>query len=257
MDEILVVHGTGGPRRGEASLRREWLTSMQDGLVLAGYLVPELTLSIVDLDERPATTGDGLDAGPLDWSPDSWPARTLAGWRAHAVYDAGEPACDAARPATVLAALGWSRYFAGLPAAELVGTLDALDRYTRGQPPAAARIRAALGPQTRLVLAFGMGGLAALDALHGYPGGVPALVTIGTPVGLLPAERRGPAVPAWWHLTDDGDTLVAASPDEPVTGRHEIRLDCDPRLRAPRNYLASPEFGQVLAQALATYSALR
>src|SRR6476469_3169115 len=56
---VLVVHGTGGPRRDPCSLRLEWVTSLQDGLALAGATPPEAPdVAIVDVDGRAEHSGE-------------------------------------------------------------------------------------------------------------------------------------------------------------------------------------------------------
>jgi hypothetical protein len=60
-----------------------------------------------------------------------------------------------------------------------------------------------------------------------------------------------PAVTRWTNVIDEGDTLALGHGMEFAGAEvRDVWLDCDPRLRSPRNYLASPEFGDVLAAQL-------
>ncbi|GFJ86764.1 hypothetical protein [Phytohabitans rumicis] len=94
-----------------------------------------------------------------------------------------------------------------------------------------------------------MAALSAVAALD--PGTAPTLVTIGAPLDLMPVGRP-PA--RWIDIADVHDTLVHAgtSGGVPAAGAAQrVRMDCDPRLRCARNYLAAPEFGEVLGALLA------
>jgi hypothetical protein len=252
MARILVIHGTGGPSRAEGSLGPEWITAMQDGLALAGH-------------DPAGLDGSGLRFVSVD-SPGPRPgavtgreaALARRWWRAARFDGSRRGPQDPADTTALVAALAWSRFFAGAPADELLAalraTLSLLDADAAGQQAIRAAA-AAMDPGVRIVIGHALGAAAAVAALSGGAGRdgrrVESLVTIGAPAGLRHAARR-PAAARWVNLTDSGDALaegagLASGTDSPT---RDIWLDCDPRLRAPRNYLASPEFGDVLATAL-------
>ncbi|MGW5414215.1 hypothetical protein [Actinomadura geliboluensis] len=252
MPSVLVIHGTGGPRRSAESLRLEWRTSMQDGLVLAGAPAGLLddpgAVGVVGLD---GLDGLGAPAGPP--SPTPWEEAVLRAWLRSAVFD------DAA-VGPPLTALGRSRYFAGLPPEELLDTVRTMTAYLladEGGERAVRMVRAALTPDVRVVVGFSLGSVPAFDAVAGEPGR--ALVTVGSPLALRdrpdlpggPQRRRRPIAAPWLNLVDAADALAGG---DGLAGRYgeavrDVFLDCDPRLRAPRPYAATAEFGQALSEA--------
>ena len=252
MPSVLVIHGTGGPRRSAESLRLEWRTSMQDGLVLAGAPAGLLddpgAVGVVGLDGL-----DGLDAPAGPPSPTPWEEAVLRAWLRSAVFD------DAA-VGPPLTALGRSRYFAGLPPEELLDTVRTMTAYLLaddGGERAVRMVRAALTPDVRVVVGFSLGSVPAFDAVAGEPGR--ALVTVGSPLALRdrpdlpggPRRRRRPIAAPWLNLVDAADALAGG---DGLAGRYgeavrDVFLDCDPRLRAPRPYAATAEFGQALSEA--------
>jgi hypothetical protein len=247
MTRILVIHGTGGPPRAEGSLGPEWITAMQDGLALAGHdpaSLDESLLRFVSLD-RPGPPPRAA-AGPEAALARRW-------WRAARFDGARAAPPDPAGTMALLADLAWSRFFAGLPADELLGavraTLSLLAADDLGQQ-AIGSAAAAVGPEVAIVIGHALGAVAAVESLCGGRH-VESLVTIGAPAGLREPARR-PAAARWVNLTDGGDALAegAGLASGPASAARDVWLDCDPRLRSPRNYLASPEFGDVLATAL-------
>ncbi|WFE37354.1 hypothetical protein [Micromonospora sp. WMMD998] len=246
MSRLLIVHGTGGPRRSDDSVRREWISSIEDGLALAGYpaVAPDATLVNLDAPDRVPAFGDGDPAAEAALLRRCWRAATFDG-------DAGaEPVGEGA----LAARLAWSRYFCGLTVEELTGTLRQVRAFATGPAaghPAIGDVRAALGPDTEIVIGHCLGGVAAALALTGAGAAAPALITLGAPhPPAVGPPTSGPAT--WVDLTDVQDTLLLAAGTAPagVTGR--VSLDCDPRVRGARNYLASPEFGKVLGSLLET-----
>ncbi|MBW6436405.1 hypothetical protein KZ829_21940 [Actinoplanes hulinensis] len=245
MSRLLIVHGTAGPQRTGTSVRLEWITSIQDGLALAGYPAgtPEATVVNLDSPDRVA---------PRPASDPAAEANLLRRcWRA-AAFDS-EPGPEPAGVPELAARLAWSRYFCGLTTGELTGSLRearAVAGDTAAARHAAAEVRAALTPDTTVVIGHCLGGVAAATALAAAGPGAPALITLGAPHTLAgAAPATGPAV--WVDVTDVQDTLVlAAGGDSPAGVTAKVSLDCDPRLRGARNYLASPEFGKVLGTLL-------
>ena len=256
MPSVIVIHATGGPRRDEASLRLEWVTSMLDGLALAGARVPDdLDAGIVSLDGA-----DVDDRAPLT----PWEDEVVARWWRSARFE-GAFADRRDDPSDPLPELGRSRYFTGLPPDELVRTVRVMTSVLVADEAgraAARRVADAITPETRVVVGFGLGAVPAMDALSAadHAGSVDTLITIGSPLALrwapsLPGRSAPPAslpaVRAWVNLVDVGDTLAEGG----GLARHygeavqDVSLDCDPRLRAPRPYAATAEFGRALAGA--------
>ncbi len=237
MSRLLIVHGTGGPQRTDASVRLEWISSIQDGLVLAGYPVTPLDVAVVNLD-APHRGGPAAEGDPAA------EARVLRRcWQA-ATFDA-DPGPEPVGAAALAAGLAWSRYFCGMTPEEVIGALRQTLAYAAGAAAgrrAADDVRAALTPHTEIVIGHCLGGVAAAAALTG-PGTVArTLITLGSP---HPAAG-GPPAGTWVDVTDVQDTLVLAAGAGPAGITGKVSLDCDPRLRGARNYLASPEFGKVL-----------
>ncbi|WP_433331269.1 hypothetical protein [Spirillospora sp. CA-294931] len=259
MPPILIVHATGGPRRDPASLRLEWVTSTLDGLALAGARVPaDLDVDLVDLD-GPAATGPAP-------APTAWEESVIARWWRTASFDdpahgpgGGSPVATVRSAEAMLTALGRSRYFVGLPHDELLRAAREMTSYLtadRAARAATARVRAAITPDTRAVIGFGLGSVPAVDALADGSA-VETLITLASPLAL----RAEPALPVpapplarprartWFNLVDVADGLAARDGLAPLYGAavRDVSLDCDPRLRAPRPYAGTAEFGRALA----------
>ncbi|MCM4081441.1 alpha/beta fold hydrolase [Paractinoplanes hotanensis] len=243
MSRLLIVHGTGGPARTDASVRLEWITSIQDGLALAGHPAGRPDATVVNLD----APGRGEPAAGSDPAAEARLLRRC--WQA-ATFDT-EPGSEPAATAALAARLAWSRYFCGMTPDELITTLRRTRAYAAGAPAgrrAADEVRAALTPETEIVIGHCLGGVAAAAALAGSPPGVRALVTLGSP---HPVAADAPAgATTWVDVTDVQDTLVLAAGADPAGVTDRVSLDCDPRLRGARNYLASPEFGKILGSLL-------
>ncbi|MFI7307396.1 hypothetical protein ACIBM8_29725 [Micromonospora aurantiaca] len=246
MSRLLIVHGTGGPRRSDDSVRREWIGSVEDGLALAGHpaAAPDAALVNLDAPDRVPVVGDSDPAAETALLRRCWQAAT---------FDT-EAGAEPVGVDALAGRLAWSRYFCGLTAEELTGTLRQVLAFATGAAaghPAIDAVRAALTPDTEIVIGHCLGGVAAALALADAGAAAPALITLGAPhPPAVGPPASGPAV--WVDVADVQDTLLLAAGTGPagVTGR--VSLDCDPRLRGARNYLASPEFGKVLGSLLET-----
>lgn len=228
MPRIVIVHGTGAPPRSEESLRLEWLGSMQDALAFAGDFSTELDARFVNLDELGQAAAPGPD----------WEADTVTAWARTARMRRAEGA-DLTR-------LGRSGYFCGLPEDELLSAARTLRAFLHGEAEdAVEQVVTEIEAGADIVIGHAIGGIAAFDAVCLSPG-VATLITIGTPLCAADALGRSGAGLGdcrWVNLVDRWDTLAY-----PAQGA--LAIDCEPRLRSPRNYLASPEFGRILAEAL-------
>ncbi|MFG1742499.1 hypothetical protein ACGFLT_31225 [Micromonospora chalcea] len=246
MSRLLIVHGTGGPRRSDDSVRREWIGSVEDGLALAGYpaVAPDAALVNLDAPDRVPAVGD--------CDPSAEAALLRRCWRA-ATFDA-EAGAEPVGADALAGRLAWSRYFCGLTAEELTGTLRQVLAFAAGATAGHAAIdavRAALTPDTEIVIGHCLGGVAAALALADAGPAAPALITVGAPhPPTVGPPASGPAV--WVDVTDVQDTLLLAAGAGPAGVTERVSIDCDPRLRGARNYLASPEFGKVLGSLLET-----
>ncbi|HVX47341.1 MAG TPA: hypothetical protein VHC49_25840 [Mycobacteriales bacterium] len=233
MARVLIVLGAADHPRSESCLRREWLPSMLDGLALAGRAAPPIEADFLDLDALPVPDAAGPDQ--------AWQQNVLRGWAERAAFDRA-PSAD---PAAILVTLGRSRYFPGIPPDQLTATLGRLHRYLHDGRPEVDAVTRALTPETSLVIAHSLATIPVLNALADRPN-APRVLTMSSPAALDSRLRKKLTV-EWWNLWHGTDALC-----EPVPpgGQHDCHVECDPRLRGPREYLATAEFGHALAAAL-------
>lgn len=239
MARLLIVLGAADSPRSESCLRREWLPSMQDGLALAGHPTMSIDAELLDLDAMPL---------PEDAVPDgAWQERILHAWLQSVAFDGERP--ESIAPAATLMALGRSRYFPGIPPEQLQRTLGRLHRYVTDGRHEIAAVAGAMTPETTLVIAHSLASVPALHALATRDS--TRLLTMSSPFGLDPRTDKGIGA-HWWNLRHRADALC--SPVTPESTQcpsfHDVYVECDPRLRAPREYLATAEFGNALAAAL-------
>jgi pimeloyl-ACP methyl ester carboxylesterase len=238
MARVVCVHGVGSQQSGEQQLLRSWRPALRDGLNRAGAAG-----TLADDDIAMAFYGDlflplsgDLSAG--DVRP-GYEAELLMAWWLHAGAVEEQVAAPDTRdvvltetPVVVqkaLLALAWSRFFAGLAEHLLVADLKQVRRYLSDdgddglRAAARGRVAAAIGPDTRAVVAHSLGSVVAYEALCALPGhGVRALVTLGSPLGipnlifdqLDPKPVRGKGrwpggdALAWTNLADDQDVVA-------------------------------------------------
>ncbi|MGI5380519.1 hypothetical protein ACQEV2_41145 [Streptomyces sp. CA-251387] len=255
MARVVAVHGIGKQVLGEETLLTEWWPAMADGLRRAGedgavarsdvamafygdvFRPAGQLLAVGDPRYRAADVGEGFERELL-----------LAWWRAAAETDPAVVPPDAAdtlvtTPRSVqaaLRALSASRFFAGVALRAMVFDVKQVHRYlldpgVRAQ--ARGRVLAALGEDTRVVVAHSLGSVVAYEALCARPGHqVRALVTLGSPLGIpnlilhrlepKPQELGGTARGiwpggerlAWTNLADQDDVVALVKDLRPAFG---------------------------------------
>ncbi|MEH0532431.1 alpha/beta hydrolase [Streptomyces sp. 1222.2] len=133
-----------------------------------------------------------------------------------------------------LRALSRSRFFSGLGLRALVFDVKQTRRYLLEpglRQAARDRVSAAIGDDTRVVVAHSLGSVVAYETLCALDGhGVRALVTLGSPLGLRmvfdrlqPAPAPTGAWPggdalAWTNLADQGDVVALVKDLRPLFG---------------------------------------
>ena len=243
MSSIVCVHGAFHELWGPHQIAARWIPALRDGLHLAGTDVDPADVTV-------AFYGDlfRLEAGH-------------------------EPTADelhalAARTGILDAAtrLGGPDGLAGIAAligqAQVDRTVEQLGRYIDEASLRDAireRVRRAIGPDTRVVVAHSLGTLATYEALAGDAALPPLdLVTFGAVLGRpvvasagLGGRTRPPAVRAWTNITAVGDPVADGFPLAPVFGDViERRVDNGHRAHDPEPYLSARATGVAIAAGL-------
>ncbi|WUH90236.1 hypothetical protein OG900_09055 [Streptomyces sp. NBC_00433] len=289
MARVVAVHGIGQQLLGEETLLAGWWPAMADGLRRAGagavvsrsdvvmafygdvFRPPGEVLAVGDPSYTAADVGEGFERELLA----SW-------WRAAADSDpavAPPEGADTlvATPRSVqagLRALSGSRFFAGVALRSMVSDLKQVRRYLTDpvvREVARGRVLAALGEDTRVVVAHSLGSVVAYEALCAWPGhGVRALVTLGSPLGiphlilhrLVPGPvGLGGAVRGvwpggeellWTNMADGGDVVALVKDLRPCfgDGLRSVRVDNGARAHEATAYLTDALCGQAIAQGL-------
>ncbi|MEU5162507.1 hypothetical protein AB0G74_23265 [Streptomyces sp. NPDC020875] len=285
MARIVCVHGVGKQQLGEEQLLKEWLPALRDGLTRAGepgavnggevamayygdvFLPPGRTLSAADPYLTAADVGDGWEAELLmAW----WAAAAEAEPQVMAPGTAGTMGGVPVRVQTALLALSQSRFFAGLAERALVLDLRQVRRYlmeAEVRDAVTDRVKRAVGPDTRVVVAHSLGTVAAYEALCALPGhGVRALVTLGSPLGIRhlvfdrlvpsPADGVGTwpggAGLAWTNVADARDVVALAKDLRPRFGDGVVchLVPNGSHAHDATHYLGKAETGRAIAAAL-------
>ncbi|MEV7278404.1 antibiotic ABC transporter ATP-binding protein [Streptomyces sp. NPDC093111] len=299
MARVVVVHGIGQEFLGPEQMRRDVVPALRDGVLLAGSPAPtaeDIACAFYgDLFTEPGTRSDDLP--PWDeWDvEEGLEAELLDAWRqaAEAAEDtdadgeeraagAGEPAgtrgvlghvasraLRVERVRAALDALAGTRFFGRVSDRLLVLALRQVRRYlTEPALRAAAqdRVAAAVGPDTRVLVAHSLGSVVAYETLCARPDlPVTDLVTLGSPLGLrgivfdrlVPAPVDGTAgwpggIRRWTNLADRGD--LVALPDRLAPrfgpGVSDQRIDNGTRMHDLARYLSAPRTGTAIARGL-------
>lgn len=305
MAEIVLVHGIGQEQRAADTLESLWLPNLAGGVRAAGHPgladalwrdarpgTPNARMAFyADLFAKPGQQGSGeLDlasaeqrelansllaqlvenaafrsANPTD--------RREAEQALHQVRgDLADPQGIGTMIRPLVNALVRIGPFArlGFAVAEklLVTTLREVTLYLTDddiRQRAQQRVADLIGPETRVVIAHSLGTVVAFETLHRVAGGVPLLITLGSPLGLRTIvfdrlKPQPPSVPAEvrrWVNIADRDDLVAAEPD--LTRRFPETLgvleshytvDNGANPHEATHYLTKPEVGAPVAQVL-------
>ncbi|MFC8515576.1 hypothetical protein [Streptomyces sp. NPDC057257] len=240
MARIVGVHGVGKQRLGSNTLSKDWEPALADGLERAGgpkiapgdlrmafygdlFRPPGHDLSLSPGD--PFLTADDVDEGfEADLLMEWWSACARTD---PAVPPPGADDTLARSPRavqTALRVLQHSRFFAEISLRALVFDLKQVRRYLTDpelRAEARNRVAAAIGPDTRVVVAHSLGSVVAYEALCASRSDhqVRALVTLGSPLGmrmvfdrLLPEPGAWPGPvpePRWTNIVDEGDVVAA------------------------------------------------
>ncbi|UUU27987.1 hypothetical protein JIX55_17385 [Streptomyces sp. DSM 40750] len=247
MARVVGVHGVGKQLLGEESLLKDWLPALRDGLRRVGapaLASGDLAMGFYGDLFRPQgetlAVGDPV-YGAADVESGFEQDLLFAWWQAAAAVDDQVVAPDgdtlARTPRSVqaaLRALSRSRFFSGLGLRALVFDVKQTRRYLLEpglRQAARDRVSAAIGDDTRVVVAHSLGSVVAYETLCALDGhGVRALVTLGSPLGLrMVFERLQPAPAptgawpggdalAWTNLADQGDVVALVKDLRPLFG---------------------------------------
>ncbi|WP_234426034.1 lipase family protein [Streptomyces kebangsaanensis] len=290
MARVVGVHGIGQQVQGEGRLLASWWPALNDGLRRAGadglLDASDAEMAFYGDVFRPA--GQLLAVDDLPYTAedveDGFERELLAAWwRAAADSDLEvvPPDADATLAPTprsvqgALRALSGSRFFANIALRHMVADLKQVRAYLTDptvRNTVRNRVAAAIGEDTRVVVAHSLGSVVAYEALCALPGHqVRALITIGSPLGIrnLVFDRLDPA-PAgprkevrgawpgskelvWTNLAGQGD-VVALVKDLRSGFGDDVRcalLATGTHAHDATAYLTDELCGKAIAEALA------
>ena len=291
MARVVVVHGVGQEFRGPELMCQEVGPALRDGVRLAGG--SELTADDVacvfygDLFFTPGSRSwdlppwdeydvdEGLEAELLDawWAHAAQVDPTVAGPDAEGgrgvVGYVGSRVLLAQRVRAALDAVSGSWFFGKVSDKLLVFALKQVRRYMTEpdlRAAAQARVAAAIGPDTRVVVAHSLGSVLAYEALCANPGWpVTDLVTVGSPLGVRsvifdrltppPVDGVGAwpgGVECWTNIADPGDivALPAILADRFGQRVRDKRITNGVRMHDLLRYLTAPTTGTAIAEGL-------
>ena len=236
MSIIVGVHGIGHQFKGAHLLRSEWLPALQDGLERAGRKLEspnDFACAFYGDLFRPAGKSAMLPVYDARDVSDPWEQDLLGElWREAARIDLRVRAPGANTKAYVpdvvqkaLRALSQSAFFAGIAENALIFDLKQVSRYLNEpdvRRKARERVKAAISPDTRVVVAHSLGSVIAYEALCDDPASqVDVFVTLGSPLGISnlifnkldPCPQNGlgmwpPGVKHWVNIADQGDVVA-------------------------------------------------
>lgn len=298
MSLVVGVHGVAQQFKGEHVLRAEWTPSLQDGLRRAGEHSEAALRVLGDAGLRCAFYGDlfrppgrPLGIGDLFLTAEDvtdYDAELLRSWwkaAAEADPEVVSPSARSLGPRNVvqaaLRALSASKFFAGVAYKALIFDLIQVRRYFTEpeiRQAARARVEAAIGQDTRVIVAHSLGSVVAYEALCAHPEWhIDLFLTVGSPLGirnlifdrLEPAPVLDPAarqarghwpgsVRSWANVADVNDVVALVKDFRPLFYRGPspeafigFLVDNGAHAHDVSPYLTSREAGQALAAALA------
>ncbi|WP_410598969.1 hypothetical protein [Amycolatopsis sp. lyj-90] len=287
MARVVVVHGIGQEFLGPELMCHQVGPALRDGVRLAGG--PDLTATDVacafygDLFFPPGVRSRHLP--PWDeHDVDEWEADLLdAWWSAAIAVDPGvdDPAGSRGALGFVasrallsrivrakLDALGGSRFFGSVSDRLMIFALKQVRRYltdTALREAVRTRVTAAIGPDTRVLVAHSLGSVVAYETLCAERNSpVSDLVTLGSPLGLrsLVFDRLDPApvgekgvwpgdLRRWTNVADRGD--IVALPNglaDRFPGVRDETITNGVRMHDLLRYLTAPTTGGAIARGI-------
>lgn len=288
MARVVGIHGINNTYRGPGLMAGPWRDALLSGVQLAGG---EGMLSAEDI--GCVFYGHIFRRGGRPLAPDApryGPAGADEGYerelrlRLWTAADEVDPHVVAPRRRAIglvstvraaFAALTASRLLSSTTDRALVLALKQVHAYFADATVRATiqrRFRAAIGPDTRVVVAHSLGSVIAYEALCAHPDWhVPALVTLGSPLGirrlifdrLRPPPLRTSAVgepqgawpgnvDTWTNISESADFVAMVKKLAPLFGGRIIDIDVDNGLRVHDvlRYLTAVETGQAIVAGL-------
>ncbi|WP_155372960.1 hypothetical protein [Catellatospora vulcania] len=282
MARVAAVHGILNTYASRPQMAERWIPALQGGLDNAVQAGRSPAVGLADSEvacvfygdvfrppgkrlsgDIPPLTADDVDSGPEADLLMQW-------WAAAARVDPGVVAPDArtlgprnsARKA--LLALAGARFLAQASERLLVWWLKQVTAYFTDPAVRAAaqeRFAAAIGEDTRVVVAHSLGSVVAYEALCAHPEWpVTDLVTLGSPLGvphlvthrLQPSTAAWPEVERWVNITDSGDFVALQPVLRTVYGDRVRDLEISNGMAAHQveRYLSDRETGAAVAAGL-------
>jgi hypothetical protein len=247
MARIVMVHGAGNDLWGPSSIKAKWFPALTDGLAWHGVEVEER-------DVRVAFYGDLFRGDPQEGYE-----RPVDDAMAVATVEAVLANLDPEMDLTEVTAMLSEHHFDRMLAQVAV--------YMQRPPvrdSARARVEAAVGADTRVIIAHSLGTLVAYEALCAHPEWpVTDFITLGCPLAAgvvhprldpCPTDGVGPwpgSVVRWTNVSGLHDPAAA----NPLAGRFggtvtEYKVDNGYRVHDPEPYLNNRWTGRAVADGL-------
>jgi hypothetical protein len=246
MSAIVGVHGAFHEMWGPNQLLGRWQPALEDGVVLAGGLLPRDAVAI-------AFFGDVFRHEPGDGALDDAALRDLA--QSSGLADLAQHALGPDAASVLAKMLGEDM---------LRRTVDQVGHYfgdTAVRAELQARVAGAIGADTRVVVAHSLGSIVAYDCMRAHPEWtIDTLVTLGSPLGnatlVLSKLERDPSWPGnirrWVNITAPTDQVCAGTQLAPIYDARieDVVVDNGHRGHDPEPYLCARVTGAALRHAL-------